>query len=115
MIITKEMIFDQFKDAEKKDLKSKKKTTVNRVNFLKTLKEDMIKVPKNFSIKITSQQFDNLISDWSSPKPVDAFYKRIFGMTYAEKKQQEELEYFIYENGEKKEVRKSKKETQSIH
>ena len=53
------MIFDQFKDAEKKDLKSKKKTTVNRVNFLKTLKEDMIKVPKNFSIKITSQQFDN--------------------------------------------------------
>ena len=39
MKITKEMIFDQFKDAEKKDLKSKKKTTVNRVNFLKTLKE----------------------------------------------------------------------------
>ena len=39
---------------------------------------------------------------------IDAFYKRVFGMTYAEKKQQEELEYFIYENGEKKEVRKSK-------
>ena len=109
------MIFDQFKDAEKKDLKSKKKTSINRVSFLKTLKEDMIKVPKNFSIKITSQQFDNLINDWSSSKPIDAFYKRIFGMTYAEKKQQEELEYFIYENGEKKEVRKSKEKTQSIH
>jgi len=40
---------------------------------------------------------------------------RVFGMTYAEKKQQEELEFFIYENGEKKEVRKSKKDTQSIH
>ena len=36
-------------------------------------------------------------------------------MTFAEKKQQEEMEYFIYENGEKKEVRKSKEETQSIH
>ena len=115
MIITKEMIFDQFKDATKKDLKSKKKTTVNRVNFLKTLKEDMIKVPKNFSIKITSQQFDNLINDWSSPKPIDAFYKRVFGMTYAEKKHQEEMEYFTYENGEKKEVRKTKEKTESIH
>ena len=115
MIITKEMIFDQFKDAEKKDLKSKKKTTVNRVSFLKTLKEDMIKVPKNFSIKITSQQFDNLINDWSSPKPIDAFYKRVFGMTYAEKKHQEEMEYFTYENGEKKEVRKTKEKTESIH
>ena len=36
-------------------------------------------------------------------------------MTFAEKKQQEELEYFTYENGEKKEIRKSDKETQSIH
>ena len=116
MIITKEMIFDQFKDAEKKDLKSKKKTTVNRVNFLKTLKEDMIKVPKNFSnINMTPDQLQNLIDDWSAPNPRDAFYMRVFNMTYAEKKQQEELEYFVYENGEKKEVRKSKKETQSIH
>ena len=115
MNITKEMIFDQFKDATKKDQSKKKETFTHRISYLKTLKEDMIKVPKNFSIKITSQQFDNLINDWSSPKPIDAFYKRIFGMTYAEKKQQEELEYFIYENGEKKEVRKSKKETQSIH
>ena len=43
---------------------------------------------------------------------------RVFGMTYSEKKAQEELEYVIYENGEKKEVRKSKsdkQETQSIH
>ena len=36
-------------------------------------------------------------------------------MTYGEKKAQEELEYFTYENGEKKEVRKSKEKTQSIH
>ena len=51
MKITKEMIFDQFKDAEKKDLKSKKKTTSNRVEFLKTLKDDIQKNPKNFDLK----------------------------------------------------------------
>ena len=110
------MIFDQFKDAEKKDLKSKKPSYKHRISYLQSLKEDFDKSPKHFSnLNITSQQLQNLIDDWSAPKPIDAFYKRIFGMTFAEKKQQEELEYFIYENGEKKEVRKSKKETQSIH
>ena len=115
MKITKEMIFDQFKDATKKDQKKKKETFTNRIEFLKTLKDDVQKNPKNFDISTTQQQFQNLIDDWSSPKPIDAFYKRVFNMTFAEKKQQEELEYFIYENGEKKEIRKSNKETQSIH
>ena len=115
MKITKEMIFDQFKDATKKDQSKKKETFTNRIEFLKTLKDDVQKNPKNFDISTTQQQFQNLIDDWSSPKPIDAFYKRVFNMTYAEKKQQEELEYFIYENGEKKEIRKSNKETQSIH
>ena len=40
---------------------------------------------------------------------------KVFNMTYAEKKAQEELEHFTYENGEKKEVRKSKEKTQSVH
>ena len=109
------MIFDQFKDAAKKDQSKKKETFTNRIEFLKTLKDDVQKNPKNFDISTTQQQFQNLIDDWSSPKPIDAFYKRVFNMTFAEKKQQEELEYFIYENGEKKEIRKSNKETQSIH
>jgi hypothetical protein len=115
MKITKEMIFDQFKDATKKDQSKKKETFTNRIEFLKTLKDDIQKNPKNFDISPTQQQLQNLIDDWSSPKPIDAFYKRVFNMTFAEKKQQEELEYFIYENGEKKEIRKSNKETQSIH
>ena len=109
------MIFEQFKDVTKKDQSKKKETFTNRIEFLKTLKDDVQKNPKNFDISTTQQQFQNLIDDWSSPKPIDAFYKRIFGVTFAEKKQQEELEYFIYENGEKKEIRKSNKETQSIH
>jgi len=115
MNITKEMIFTEFKDATKKDQSKKKETFTHRISYLKTLKEDMIKVPKNFSIKITPDQIQNLIDDWSASKPIDAFYKRIFGMTFAEKKQQEEAEYFTYENGEKKEVRKTKEKTQSIH
>ena len=37
-------------------------------------------------------------------------------MTFAEKKAQEDAEYFYYdENGKKKEVRKSTEKTQSIH
>ena len=115
MKITKEMIFDQFKDVTKKDQKKKKETFTNRIEFLKTLKDDIQKNPKNFDYSPTQQQLQNLIDDWSSPKPIDAFYKRVFNMTFAEKKQQEELEYFTYENGEKKEIRKSDKETQSIH
>ena len=73
------------------------------------------RTPKNFDITPTQHQCQNLIDDWSSPKPIDAFYKRVFNMTFAEKKAQEEMEYFTYENGEKKEVRKSKEETLSIH
>jgi len=115
MKITKEMIFDQFKDATKKDQSKKKETFTNRIEFLKTLKDDIQKNPRNFDISISQQQLQNLIDDWSATKPIDAFYKRVFNMTYAEKKSQEDAEYFTYENGEKKEVRKNTEETQSIH
>jgi hypothetical protein len=72
----------------------------------------MIKVPRNFSnISITPEQLQNTIDCYLAPNPRDAFYMKVFNMTYAEKKQQEELEFFIYENGEKKEVRKSKQDS----
>ena len=109
------MIFDQFKDVTKKDQSKKKETFTNRIEFLKTLKSDIQKNPKNFDFNVTPDQLQNTINCYLAPNPRDAFYKSVFGMTYAEKKQQEEMEYFIYENGEKKEVRKSNKETQSIH
>ena len=106
---TKEQLFNEFKDVTKKDQSKKKETYTHRIAYLSALKEDMIKVPKNFSnLSITEVQLQNLIDDWSAPNPRDATYMRVFKMTYAEKKQQEELEFFIYENGEKKEVRKTK-------
>ena len=111
MMYTKELIFNEFKDVTKKDQSKKKETYTHRIAYLSALKEDMIKVPRNFSnISITPDQLQNTIDCWSASNPRDAFYKSVFGMTYAEKKQQEELEFFIYENGEKKEVRKSKQD-----
>ena len=115
MKINKQMIFEQFKDVTKKDQSKKKETFTNRIEFLKTLKSDIQKNPKNFDFNVTPDQLQNTINCYLAPNPRDAFYKSVFGMTYAEKKQQEEMEYFIYEDGEKREVRKSKKETQSIH
>ena len=96
-----------------KDKVKKKEVFTNRIAYLKALKEDMIQVAKNFNnINISPDQLQNLIDDWSAPKPIDATYMRVFNMTYAEKKAQEELEYFVYENGEKREVRKTKETTQ---
>jgi len=112
MMYTKELIFNEFKDVTKKDQSKKKETYTHRIAYLSALKEDMIKVPRNFSnISITPDQLQNTIDCYLAPNPRDAFYMKVFNMTYAEKKQQEELEYFIYENGEKKEVRKSKQDS----
>lgn len=112
MMYTKELIFNEFKDVTKKDQSKKKETYTHRIAYLSALKEDMIKVPRNFSnISITPDQLQNTIDCYLAPNPRDAFYMKVFNMTYAEKKQQEELEFFIYENGEKKEVRKSKQDS----
>ena len=114
MIYTKELLFKEFKDATKKDQSKKKEVFTNRISYLKTLKEDMIKSPKYFSnISMTTDQLQNLIDDWSAPKPIDAFYKRIFGVTFAEKKKQEDIEYNYVDK--KTEDKKPKEETQSIH
>lgn len=110
-LYTKEQLFLEFKDVTKKDQSKKKETYSHRIAYLSALKEDMIKVPNNFNnLSIKPDQLQNLIDDWSAPNPRDATYMRVFKMTYAEKKAQEELEFFIYENGEKKEVRKTKQD-----
>jgi hypothetical protein len=80
MIYTKELLHKEFNEVTKKDQSKKKETFTHRVTYLQSLKEDFDKNPKYFSnLSITSQQLQNLIDDWSAPKPIDAFYKRIFG------------------------------------
>ena len=55
------MIFEQFKDATKKDQSKKKEIFTNRIEFLKTLKDDIQKNPKNFDYSPTQQQLQNLL------------------------------------------------------
>ena len=108
---TKEQLFNEFKDVTKKDQSKKKETYTHRVAYLSSLKEDMLQSPKNFNnISISPDQLQNLIDDWSAPKPIDAFYKRIFNMTYAEKKAEEEAEYYDLTKKEKVYAPKKKKE-----
>ena len=113
MFYTKEMIFNEFKDVTQKDQSKKKETYTHRVAYLSALKEDMIKAPKNFSnVLLKPEQLQNLIDDWSAPKPIDAFYKSVFNMTYAEKKAEEEAEYFDLSKKEK--VYKKKEQVDTI-
>ena len=113
MFYTKEMIFNEFKDVTAKDKVKKKEVFTNRIAYLSALKEDMIKAPKNFSnVLLKPEQLQNLIDDWSAPKPIDAFYKRVFNMTYAEKKAEEEAEYFDLSKKEK--VYKKKEQVDTI-
>ena len=114
MMYTKELIFAEFKDATKKDLK-KKKCFTNRIEYLKQLKEDMIKVPKNFSnFNVSPDQIQNTINCYLAPNPRDAFYKSVFGMTYAEKKQEEEAEYYDLDDGKKVYMKKKPEVTDTI-
>ena len=117
MIYTKELLFKEFNEVTKKDQSKKKETFTHRVTYLKSLLEDMIKSPKYFTnIDINNDQLQNLIDDWSAPKPIDAFYKRIFGVTYAEKKHQEEVDDMNFDKNDKKtETKKVTEETPSIH
>jgi len=114
MIITKEMIFDEFKEVTKKDLK-KKNCYTNRIEYLKQLKQDMIKVPKNFSnFNVSPEQLQNTIDCWLAKNPRDAFYMKVFNMTYAEKKLEEEAEYYDLNDGKKVYMKKKPEVTDTI-
>ena len=114
MMYTKELIFNEFKEVTKKDLK-KKKCFTNRIAYLTALKEDMIKVPRNFSnISITPEQRQNTIDCWSAPNPRDSFYMKVFNMTYAEKKAEEEAEYYDLTDGKKVYMNKKVQDTDTV-
>ena len=114
MMYTKEILFNEFKEVTKKDLK-KKKCFTNRIEYLKALKDDMIEAPRNFSnISIKPEQLQNLIDCWSSPNPRDSFYMKVFNMTYAEKKAEEEAEYFDLDDGKKVYMKKKPEVTDTI-
>jgi hypothetical protein len=116
MMYTKELLFNEFKEVTKKDQSKNKETFTHRIAYLTSLKEDMIQSPRNFNnISINTDQLQNLIDDWSAPNPRDATYMRGFGMTYAEKKAEEEAEYYDLTKGEKVYMKKKKEDTDTVH
>jgi len=96
----KSNLFIEFEIAKEKDIKLSKKPTyeeqendihTNRIQFLKDHIELKNKQPNVYSE--VDINFDNLLKVYQSLSPRDVFYQTIFGVTYEQKKQQEELEY----------------------
>ena len=79
----KDMLFAEFKQATDKDQKGKKEKYDNRIQFFKdhvALKKTNPEVYDGLDIN-----FDNLLIAWQAPDPRDYFYKKVFGMSFAEK------------------------------
>src|SRR6056300_795059 len=95
-MIDKQTLFDEFKIAKQKDLQQSttnepyEDVFTNRLQLLnshKVAKKSNPKMYRNLDIN-----FDNLILAYSSPVPVDHFYKKVFGLTLQEYKYQKYLE-----------------------
>tara|TARA_Y100001972_G_C7588117_1_gene294865 strand:+ start:155 stop:508 length:354 start_codon:yes stop_codon:yes gene_type:complete len=99
-MITKESIFEEFKIAKEKDIKQSTTTPPyencfkNRIALLKShrdAKKNNRHMYRNLDIN-----FDKLIFAYSTPVPIDYFYKIGFGLSYADylhkKKLEEEAE-----------------------
>mgnify|MGYP001460706666 FL=1 len=99
VIYNKENIWKEFDVAKQKDIKLSKKKSLfdkendkftNRIQFFKDHIELKKTNPEYYSgLDIN---FDKLLEAWSSPSPIDHFYKTVFGMSYAEKMRISELE-----------------------
>jgi hypothetical protein len=110
----KENLFKEFKIAKDKDLQNKKVTYVNRLKFLKEHRDLQKQKPAIY--EFVDIKWDNLILAYESPKPRDYFYTKVFGMTYAEKKAQEEAEYFEINDSDKKvDMSKNIEDTEVLH
>lgn len=89
----KETLFKEFNVAKEADIKLSKKKTLderetdiykNRIQFFKDhieLKKTNPEVYEYVDVK-----FDNLLKLYETPNPRDAFYRSIFGKSYAEKR-----------------------------
>jgi len=108
----KENLFKEFEIAKKKDEKSNKETYVNRIQFLKEHRD--LKKSKPAIYEFLDINFDNLILAYEDKSPRDYFYKKVFGMTYAEKKAEEEAEYYDLTDGKKVYMQKKVEETDTI-
>ena len=114
----KDNLFKEFAVAKEKDIKLSKKETLeekeldvykNRIQFFKDHIELKSKNPEYY--ENVDVKFDKLLALYETPNPRDAFYMAFFGMTYAQKKKQEEAEYFSFDDDKKTKTRNSQEET----
>ncbi len=98
---SKELLFKEFDAAKEKDVALSKKETreekeldvyKNRIQFFYDHIELKKKHPEYY--ELVDIKFDKLLALYETPNPRDAFYMSFFGMTYAQKKRQEDAEYF---------------------
>ena len=118
-MIDKQTLFEEFKIAKQKDLQQSttnepyEDVFTNRLQLLnshKVAKKSNPKMYRNLDIN-----FDNLILAYSSPVPVDHFYKKVFGLTLQEYKYQKYLEEMTEKQKEKEEkLKKEEKEKLKI-
>jgi len=100
----KDNLFKEFEVAKQKDIKLSKKDSLedketdyytNRIQFFKDHIELKSKNPDYY--EFLDINFDNLLKAYESVNPRDYFYKTVFGMTYAQKKREEESKDFDVE------------------
>lgn len=118
-MIDKQTIFEEFKIAKQKDLQQSTQNEpyedvfTNRLQLLnshKVAKKSNPKMYRNLDIN-----FDNLILAYSSPVPVDHFYKKVFGLTLQEYKYKKYVEEMTEKQKEKEEkLKKEEKEKLKI-
>jgi hypothetical protein len=118
-MIDKQTIFEEFKIAKQKDLQQSTTNEpyedcfTNRLQLLnshKVAKKSNPKMYRNLDIN-----FDNLILAYSSPVPVDHFYKKVFGLSLQEYKYKKYVEEMTEKQKEKEEkLKKEQKEKLKI-
>ena len=117
-MIDKETIFEEFKIAKQKDLQQSTKNEPyedcfnNRLQLLnshKVAKKSNPKMYRNLDIN-----FDNLILAYSSPVPVDYFYKKVFGLSLQEYKYKKYVEEMTEKQKEKEEAKKKESQVEDV-
>jgi len=95
----KENLFKEFEVAKQKDIKLSKKDSLedkendiytNRIQFFKDHIELKSKNPSYY--EFLDINFDNLLKAYQTENPRDTFYLKVFGVTYQQKKREEEAE-----------------------
>jgi hypothetical protein len=95
----KENLFAEFKVAKEKDVKlSKRKSMMDKLNDYYTNRvqfcRDHIELKKQHPEYYDGidVKFDNLLVGYQSVSPLDYFYNKVFGMSYAEKMRISDIE-----------------------